>query len=202
MNKKFVIFKLNEEICASHVNDVSEIIELDNMVRTTSKALNVAVWNELALPVLDPIAMLSPFGEHKPTIRSRILVLRKRGMDFGILVEDVVGVMEIHRSEIEEPNLAEHRYVSGVYKNEIKIFEAEELLTQKLVEKFQTIYQMEIEYLLEGETVEGIKPYGRDALLESLRLRTLNWSIKATKRNIEDDFIMEALEIHNLAAKL
>lgn len=199
--KKYILFRMNQDLCAIHVADVLEITPIHTMILTNTDSLNVSVWNTKPLPVLDPVSMLG-LEEHVPTIKSRILIIRKKGTDVGILVEEIVGIVEIDNNQIDEPSVSDHRYVSGIFNGHIRIFDGDKFITKKLQEKFELIRMLDMEELQSASKKQGIIPYGRDALLENARLKTLNWTIKATKQNIEDKFIKEALEIHNLISEL
>lgn len=196
MSKKYLAFRMYGDDCAVSLHDVLEILQLDELYATTNKSLRVAAWNHRTIPVIDPISILS-IDEHKPTMKSRILVLRKKGIDFGLLVEETSGFIEVPHDAIDEPSISEQRYVQGMY-GQLKIIDSEKFITKKVQEKCEQIGTISLEALKEAESVLGIHGTGRDALLESARLKTLNWTIKAAKANIDEKYIQEAMSIHEI----
>ena len=201
MKKRHIIFELNSDYCALAITDILEIQALDTMVRTQSTELNVMAWENQSLPVIDPYAMLT-LKENKITMKSRIAIVERNGKQFGILFDGVVGTVDIEEAEITEPLLNEPRYVTGIYEDKIKIFKPEALLTKKNLEHFDAIYGIELYYLEEGARVHGLKSVGKEEIVADVRLKALNWLIKATRSEVEQAFIEEVLEIHNLISKL
>lgn len=201
MKKRHIIFELNSDYCALAITDILEIQALDTMVRTQSTELNVMAWDNQSLPVIDPYAMLT-LKENRPTMKSRIAVVERNGKQFGILFDSVVGTVDIDPSDITEPMLNEPRYVNGIYEDKIKIFKPEALLTKKNLEHFDTIYAIELYHLEEGAKVHGLRAAGKEEIVADVRLKALNWLIKATRSEVEQTFIEEVLEIHNLISKL
>jgi chemotaxis signal transduction protein len=51
MKKKYIIFQLYDDVCALDVDDIHEIVELDSMVKTSSKELNLCFWKRVTVPV-------------------------------------------------------------------------------------------------------------------------------------------------------
>lgn len=201
MKSKYVIFKLDKDICALDVQNVLEIIELDNMIKTNTKELNVVSWEDKSIPVVDPDAMMT-FEYHCPTVDSRIIIVKKKGMEFGILVNYVAGIIEFEDHLIEDPVINENKYVSGVIDGDIKVFAPEAFLTPKMKEKFEDVYALELHYLEEGIKIHGKRLEGRDAVIEDIRLKTLNMLIQGTKSHVGHSFIKNTMEIHELISLL
>lgn len=201
MENRHIIFQLNNDYCALAIGDILEITPLDTMVKTKSTELNVILWDGQSLPVVDPFAMLT-LNDHKPTMKSRIAVVERNGKSFGILFDAVLGAVDIDMNEVIEPMLNEPRYVNGVYENKIKIFKPEALLTKRILETFEAIYRLEMKHLEEGIQIHGERPVGQEEAVEDIRLRSLNWLIKATRSEIEEEFIEEMLNIHNMISNL
>lgn len=201
MKKRHIVFELNNDFCALAINDILEIKALDTMVKTTNTELNVVLWEQKSLPVIDPYAMLT-LRPHKPTMKSRIAIVERNGMQFGILYDAVLGTVDIDMSEVVEPMLNEPRYVNGIHEDKIKLFKPEALLTKKILENFEVIYKIELYHLEEGIAIHGQKADGKNEIVEDARLRALNWLVKATRNEIEQSFIEEVLEIHDLISRL
>jgi chemotaxis signal transduction protein len=184
-----------------NINDVQEIIEVESMIKTGTDELNVVRWQNMSLPVVDPIAMVS-FSTHRLTTKSRVMIVNMGGFNFGILVNDVIGVMEIRKDKMEDPGLKEPRYVSALF-NDVKVFNPEVFLTKKMVENFNKVYMLKLEHLEEGITVRGEKTDGETRIIENIRMISLNWIIKASKNEqVESTLVSEAAVIHNLASQL
>lgn len=201
MKKRHIIFELNNDYCALDITEILEIKALESMVKTTSTELNVMVWEKKSIPVIDPYAMLT-LRPHKPTMKSRIAVVERNGVQFGVLFDAVLGTVDINMEQVVEPMLNEPRYVQGIHEDKIKLFKAEALLTKKIMENFDVIYQMDLYQLDEGIVLHGEKANGKQEIIENARIRALNWLVKATRNEIEQSFIEEVLEIHDLISDL
>lgn len=203
MINRHIIFELNNDYCAIAINDLLEIKTLDTMFRTHNTELNVIVWEEKSLPVIDPFAMLT-LKENKTTPKSRIAIVEREGKEFGILFDSVMGTLDINMDKISEPMLNEPRYVNGIYEDKIKIFRPESLLTKKNIEGFEKIYEINL-YEFENEKaarVHGIRAGGKDEIVDGVKLKALNWLVKATRIDVEKEFVEEVIEIHDLISQL
>lgn len=201
LNRRHIVFKLNSDYCAVDVEEILEIIELDTMVKTSANEIDVVLWGNKSMPVIDPIAMLT-LNAHKPTPKSKIVMVEKEGKKFGILFDCVLGIVDVDIENVEEPMLNEPQYVKGIFKEKIKIFEPNSLLKKYITEAFDKIYSLELHYLEEGIKIHGEKSTGKDNILENIRLRSLNWTVRATREEIGDEFVREVIEIHDLISKL
>ena len=201
MKQRHVVFELNNDYCALDIQDILEITALETMVKTRSTELNVILWEEKSLPVIDPFAMLT-LNDHKPKVQSRIAVVEREGNKFGILFDSMVGTVDVVMEDVVEPMLNEPRYVSGVYDEKIKLFTPEALLTKKVLDNFDAVYKLQLHHLEEGIKVHAEKMLGRDDIKEDVRLRALNWLVKGTRSGIDESFLDEAVQIHNLVSKM
>jgi chemotaxis signal transduction protein len=195
------VFQLNKDYCALGISDILEITSLDTMVKSQKTEINVILWGQRSIPVLDPFAMLT-LHDHKPTVKSRIAIVERDGKIFGVLFDSVLGTVDIDMDEVVEPMLNEPRYVSGVCDEKVKIFKPEALLTKKTLEKFESVYQLDMEQLEVGIKNHENDYEGQDEILEDVRLRSLNWLIKATRGEIEESYIDEILLIHDKISRL
>lgn len=195
--KKHVLFYLNHERCAIDIDDVLEIVPLHNMVKTKKEELNAMVWKNKSLPVVDPIKMIS-LKSHVPTTKSRILVVHRKGYDFGFLVDSVVGIAVFHPNDIEEPSLKEERYVCGVIDRNVKVFTPDVFVLTEIKKSFDLIKKIDLQSLEEPEMFFAAQQGGKEQLIDSARLRMLNMVVRATKNQIDEAFIQETLEIHDL----
>lgn len=200
VNKKYIIFELYEDVCAISVEEIHEILELDSMIKTSSNELNLTTWNNVTLPVIDPVSMMA-LSEHYPSVTSRIIVIENRSLKFGVLVDRILGVMELNEKEFFEPSITEPRYVMA-RTDDFKIFTPDVFLTDKMITKFRQAYQIDLSGMEDVETVFGERLAGKAQVVEKIRLRSLNWLISATRKNIDEKFIDEAMEIHNLMTEL
>ena len=201
MKKMHIVFELNADTCAVPIDNIVEIADVDSMIKTNTDTINVIRFRGKSLPVVDPIAIIS-FSTHRLTMKSKVLVVEKDSMQYGILIEDVMGVVELETAHIEEPTLTEPRYVTGVHK-EAKIFNPHAFINPKMIGKFRSVYALQLEHLEEGIRIHGRKNQGREQIVDNLRIMSLNWIVKMTKhQNVNPALLSDAAMIHNLASKL
>lgn len=201
MKKIHVVFELNADTCAVPVDIVVEIAEVESMIKTSTDRINVIHFRGKSLPVIDPIAIIT-LRTHRITQKSKVLVVEKDALQYGILIEDVLGVIEMETSKIEEPTLTEPRYVTGVYQD-TKIFNPHAFLNPKMIENFRLVYALQLKHLEEGIQVHGQKNQGREQIVDALRMMSLNWIVKMTKyQNVNPALLNDAAMIHNLAYRL
>lgn len=202
MKDLYIVFKLNRDTCAIKVDDIKGIAELDSMVKTDSDQINMVVWEDKALPVVDPIAMVG-YNSSKLTSHSRILVVEENEMSFGILIDGVLGVSEIE-GKIQQPNIREARYVKGIC-GDIRVFDANIfMLYDEIVEKMKKISHINLEHLKDEkvDVVRGMRKEGKDRILEDIRLVSINSLIKAKRKKMDNEFVLEMARVYNLSAKL
>lgn len=200
MNSKYIIFQLYEDICALKVEEVHEIVELESMIKTNSAELNLAIWRNNTLPVIDPIALMA-LSNHYPTVHSRIIVIEENALKFGIIVDRIIGIVELDERTFEDPSLTDPRYVRATTED-YKIFTPAVFLSEQMIKKFRDAYSIDLTGMDDAEVIMGEKAFGKEQVVEKVRLRSMNWLISATRENVQENFIKEALEIHNLVSKL
>lgn len=200
MKSRYILFEWMRDYYAIPIEDVVEILEISDMIKTSNRQVNVSSWKNRTIPVIDPIAMIS-YDPLTPSVKTKILLVEKRQMKYGILVENVLGAIELSEEEVTDPHMNEKRFVTGIV-NRIKIVSPEAFLTQQMIASFKEIYNFDLSILTKGYRIEGFKAHGKEELLNMIRIRSLNFLIQATKRNMDDAFITEAMSIHQLVEKL
>lgn len=201
MKKLYMVFELNEETFGIDIGKVTEIAEIETMVRTGLDELNVIWWNERSLPVIDPVRMIS-FKSSQPKQTSKVIVQSYNENTYGILVDQIDGVVEIDNEEIEEPYLTAPQYIYGMFQ-EIKLLKRNAFLTKKVSELFPQIDELNLEHLSVGERVHKEKLYGQDKIVEDIKTVSLNWLVKASKmQTVDETLFKEVVTLHGLAAQL
>jgi chemotaxis signal transduction protein len=197
---RYVLFVLNEDIYAVGVEHVLEICEITTMVKTYTDEINVINWHGTALPVLDPSAILT-FSPHKVSVDSRVLVVQKEESKYGILVSEVIGVEEINKYRMSPPSMTDPRYIEGSY-TEFKVLSPNEFVTAKTMENFKRIYKIPLQDLEQSDAVHGRKNSGKERIVENIQLLSLNWLLRASRANVEHEFLSDVLKIQHLIQKL
>lgn len=197
---KYIVFQIYEDICAVKVDDVHEIIEIDSMIKTTSSELNLINWGGMSLPVIDPTVLIA-LTTHVPTVQSRILILEENDLKFGLLINKIMGIIELDEEKFRQPSITDPRYVK-CKTDEMKIFAADVFLSEEIVKNFREIYKLDLAGMDDVDMIIGEKSFGKEELIEKARLRSLNWLISATRKEVDEEFINEALEIHNIISKM
>lgn len=200
MKKKYIACEWLGDVFALPIGDVIEIVEIEDMIKTTSKQINVSAYRNRIVPVVDPVAMIS-LDVIKPTAKTRILIVEKKQIRFGILVENVFGAMEFETDEIRDPHMNEKRFVTGIT-GKVRILEPEAFLTQSVMASFKEILKYDVSILSKGYRIHGHKSYGREELLNRVRIRSLNFLLDASRKKMDDSFVKEAMSIHQLVEKL
>lgn len=201
MDKKYIVFDFNRENCAVAIDEILEIITLDSLYKTGEQEISVADWNGQALPVIDPYTLLT-FRTHTATINSRIAVVQKNDLKYGILFDNVKGGVSIKEEEIEEPKLNEGRYVKGVVtKDFVKIFDIEAILLKEIREAFDIVYALDISAIN-----DSIGYYEKDTTIENdmkevAKIKLLNLLVKSARDDIKEEYINEMLEIQEMISK-
>ncbi|PGK51544.1 hypothetical protein CN918_27520 [Priestia megaterium] len=208
MENQFIVFKLFNQFCVLGLDKVVEVANVTALVKTKAKELNVMTWRNRSIPIIDPTAMMSKVDKHiELTTKTKILVVKvEDGLkEIGIMVDAVIGVEEIEKDEIIEASINDARYIIGrvTKKNyQLKMLDMKEFLKEHVVEKFPIIYDMRTEELEQGVKIMGKVPEGKEEVVESMRLKAINWLIRAIKRNIEEPFVMDMKKIYDLTLKL
>lgn len=208
MENQFIVFKLFNQFCVLGLDKVVEVANVTALVKTKAKELNVMTWRNRSIPIIDPTAMMSKVDKHiELTTKTKILVVKVEdgSKEIGIMVDAVIGIEEIEKEEIIEASINDARYIIGrvTKKNyQLKMLDMKEFLKEHVVEKFPIIYQMRTEELEQGVKINGKVPEGKEEIVESMRLKAINWLIRAIKRNIEEPFVVDMKKIYDLTLKL
>ena len=208
MENQFIVFKLFNQFCVLGLDKVVEVANVTALVKTKAKELNVMTWRNRSIPIIDPTAMMSKVDKHiELTTKTKILVVKVEdgSKEIGIMVDAVIGIEEIEKEEIIEASINDARYIIGrvTKKNyQLKMLDMKEFLKEHVVEKFPIIYQMRTEELEQGVKINGKVPEGKEEIVENMRLKAINWLIRAIKRNIEEPFVVDMKKIYDLTLKL
>ena len=188
---------------------VIEVVNVTTMVRTKAKELNVMIWRNHSIPVVDPTAMMSKVYHHGEnlTTKSKLIIIKPREemREIAILVDAVIGIEEVKEEELLEASINDARYISArVQKKayQLKVLYMDEFLKGNIINNFSIIYGMRSDELEKGVKVIGKKATDKEEVVDTMRVRAINWLIRAIKRNVEETFIVDMKKIYDLTLKL
>lgn len=122
---QLVTFKLGEEEFGLEVTNVQEIIKTSTVVRIPRAPEFVEGVINLRGTVIPVISLRKRFGLNCKgrDESSRVVVVRREGVLFGLVVDSVREVMKAHGSQIEKPSdviceSLDHRFVRGIVKSD------------------------------------------------------------------------------------
>lgn len=208
MPKQYIVCKLFNQFCMFDLDMVIEVVNVTTMIRTKAKELNVMIWRNHSIPVVDPTAMMSKvYNGRDLTTKSKLLVIKPREemREIAVLVDAVIGIEEIQENEMQEASINDARYICGRVQRktyQLKLLNMDEFLKGNIVEKFSVIYGMRSEELEKGVKVFGKQAKDKEEVVDTMRLKAINWLIRAIKRNIEETFIVDMKKIYDLTLKL
>lgn len=208
MQNQYIVFKLFNQFCVLGLDDIIEVTNVGTLVKTKAKELDVMVWRNHSIPVIDPTAMMSKVNKGiELSVKSKILVIKpsEESREIGLLVDAVIGIDEFDKSEIQEASINDARYIMGrvARKNyQLKMLDVDEFLKDSITDKFPIIYGMKQDELEQGVKIYGINAQGKEEVVETLRLKSINWLIRATKKNVEETFILDMKKMYDLTLKL
>lgn len=208
MDNQYVVFKLFNQHCAISLDMVIEVCNVTTLIKTKAKELNVMVWRNHPIPVIDPTAMMSKLNkEQEITKHTKILVvkLKEESREIAIIVDAVIGIDEIKNSEIEEAYINDARYIVGRASRktyQLKLIDMKEFLKSNVTDKFPIVYSMRQDELDKGIKIAGSVLAEKEEVLDTVRLKAINWLIKANKRNVEEMFVVDMKKIYDLTLNL
>lgn len=199
--KKHLVYSMKNQIFASPLNEVIELISLKELYRTKEDGISVVFWEGSSIPVLEPM-VLRNLPPSKISTHTRIAVMKKSDYIFGILVDKTLGVIQMKMDEVEEENINDMGYSEGVYQKNIKILRTDSYLTRQKIELYEKIYQLTENDMQDVYQMNGIQSIGQEKIIQEVTTHSLNWIIYANQKNIEEDLMVGMLEIHDLIKRL
>ncbi len=200
MKEKYLVFSWLDEVFATSINEIVEILDLNNMVKTSREELKLTSWNNRTLPVIDPVALLT-IEETKVTKKSKIIVVDAKSMKVGFLAEKIIGVEELKNEEIKEPNVSEKRFVKGLIQK-YKLVDFEHFVNMETIPLLKKAMNINVAVVLNGEEILKDRWSEREGMLESLKLESLNFLIESNRRNLDDFYLNGMMKIHKMIEKM
>lgn len=151
--EKYILFKNMDQEFAIDISEVEKIIEFETpkkIPESLDYLLGVIKYEDSILPVLDLNMRL--YGEKsKKDIDTKIIIVKWKDRQMGILVDNIIGINDFSQEDYEESNLdanISNRYTNGFIKLEdeiIMFLDIDEILNPKNEEKL--IEELEAEEL-------------------------------------------------------
>jgi purine-binding chemotaxis protein CheW len=127
-DKKYVSFSIGEEYFGIHIDEVKQIIRVPRITRVPKMpdfVLGICNLRGSVLPVIDlslRLGLSEPCGDSED---ARVIVVEKRGMLIGLVVEAVNEVKSTESGSYEEiPAMlsggADQKFISGIFKMQLK----------------------------------------------------------------------------------
>lgn len=198
--KKFLIHSWKNELYAIAIEEVFEILELDNLVKTNLAEMKITLWNGRTLPVIDPVAIFS-IMESTVGKDSKIIVIEKKGLKFGFLVDTIFGIEEVDFENTELASVTEKRFILRIAEN-FKITDMSFFVDDQIKKSIVKTSQVSsADVLHEGKAYE-IKMSDKEIIMNDLRMKMLNFIIKASRNKLDDRYLDEILAIQKNIEKL
>ena len=196
MKKRFLLHSWEGEVFGIELNEVLEVIELTEMVRTNIEELKITQWKGRNLPVIDPIAVFS-IGESNLTKDSKIIVVEKKNVKFGFLVDNVFGVEETTKEETERASVNEKRFVIRTAPT-FKITDMGNFLDERMVRMMADVYKIDIKDIYHGDKMYQDHMRDREFMMNALKMETLNFLIDANRKKLDESYLNGITKIQKI----
>lgn len=200
MREKHLVYSWMGQLFATSINDVVEILDLNNMVRTSREEIKLTLWNNRTMPVLDPVSLLT-IEESKITKQSKIMIIEVKSVKVGFLVEKIIGIEEILMEDIKEPNVSEKRFVRNII-GKYKLVDFGHFVNSETLPLIKKAMDINVSILLNGEEMYRERWNERDGMLEELKIESLNFLIESNRRKVDEFYLNGMLKIHKMIEKM
>ena len=198
--KRFLIHSWEGEMYGIDLEEVIEVIEITDMVKTNLDELKITQWNGRNLPVIDPISIFS-IGESKLSKDSKIIIAEKKNTKFGFLVDVIFGIEEASKEETERANVNEKRFVLRTAKN-FKITDMGNFLDENMMKTIASAYQVKIADIYHGEKMYQGEMRDREFVMNALKMETLNFLIEASRKKLDETYLKGIVKIQKIIEKI
>jgi chemotaxis signal transduction protein len=198
--KRFLIHSWEGEMYGIDLEEVIEVLEITDMVKTNLEELKITQWNGRNLPVIDPISIFS-IGESKLTKDSKIIITEKKNTKFGFLVDVIFGIEETTKEETERASVNEKRFVLRTAKN-FKITDMGNFLDENMMKIVTSAYQVRIADIYHGEKLYHGEMRDREFVMNALKMETLNFLIDANRRKLDEIYLKGIVKIQKIIEKI
>jgi chemotaxis signal transduction protein len=198
--QKFLIHIWKNELYAIAIEEVFEILELDNLVKTNLAEMKITLWNGRTLPVIDPVAIFS-IMESTVGKDSKIIVIEKKGLKFGFLVDTIFGIEEVDFENTELASVTEKRFILRIAEN-FKITDMSFFVDDQIKKSIVKTSQVRSADVLHEGKAYDIKMSDKEIIMNDLRMKMLNFIIKASRNKLDDRYLDEILAIQKNIEKI
>lgn len=200
MKEKYLIFSWMGQLFASSINEVVEVMDVHTMVKTSRDEMKLTSWMNRTMPVLDPVSLLT-IEESDITIDSKIVVVETRNMKVGFLVEKIIGIEEMRSEDMKEPSVSEKRFVKSII-GQYKIIDFGHFINSDTLSLIKKAYDINVSAILNGEEILRERWNEKEAMLDELKLVSLNFLLESNRRKVDDFYINGMLKIHKMIEKM
>lgn len=200
MKEKYLVYSWMGQLFATPINEVVEVLDLNNMVKTSREEMKLTSWKNRAMPVLDPVSILT-IEETQLTKQSKIVIVEVKNMKVGFLVEKVLGIEELNQQDMKETGVSEKVFVRNLIGN-YKIVDFSRFINSDTIPLIKKAYEINVIDILNGEEMLHQRWNERDAMLEHLKLDSLNFLIESSRRKVDDFYINGMMRIHKMIEKI
>jgi chemotaxis signal transduction protein len=198
--KRFLIHSWEGKMYGIDLEEVIEVLEITDMVKTNLEELKITQWNGRNLPVLDPITIFS-IGESKLTKDSKIIITEKKNTKFGFLVDVIFGIEETTKEETERASVNEKRFILRTAKN-FKITDMGHFLDERMIKTIESAYQIKISDIYHGDKMYQGEMPDREFVMNALKMETLNFLIDASRRKLDENYLEGIVRIQKIIEKI
>lgn len=200
LKEKYLVYSWMGQLFASSINEVVEVLDLNNMVKTSREEMKLTSWKNRTMPVLDPVSLLT-IEETPITKQSKIVIIEAKNMKVGFLVEKIIGIEELKLEDMKEPNVSEKRFVKNTL-GSYKIVDFGHFINTDTLPLIKKALEINVSVVLNGEELLSQRWNEREAMLEELKLESLNFLIESNRRKIDDFYIDGMMRIHRMIEKM
>lgn len=200
MKEKYLVYSWMGQLFATSIDEVVEVMDLGNMVKTSREELKLTSWRNRSMPVLDPVSLLT-IEETKVTKQSKILIMEVKNVKVGFLVEKIIGIEELRSEDIKEPNVSEKRFVKNVA-GRYKLVDFAHFVNSDTMPLIKKAMDINLAVILNGEEILHDRWTEREGMLEELKLESLNFLIESNRRKTDEFYINGMMKIHKMIEKM
>jgi chemotaxis signal transduction protein len=200
MKEKYLVYSWMGQLFATSINEVVEVMDLNNMVKTSREEIKLTTWKNRTMPVLDPVSLLT-IDETKVTKYSKILLIEVKNLKVGFLVEKIIGIEELRNDELREPGVSEKRFVKNMI-GKYKLVDFSHFVNSDTMPLIKKAMEINVSAVLNGEELLKERWSEREGMLEELKLESLNFLIESNRRKIDDYYINGMMKIHKMIEKM
>lgn len=149
---KYIAFRLGDQkyaIKLSKINGLEPIYDMSPVPMGAENLKGIVRIRDLVVPIYD---LKGSFGIYDSgrTAKSQLLVMELRGIKMGIEVDDVLGIVEVEKEDINQVPFVVHNDKTDYLENVVKI-------TLPETTKSEIVVSINIDELLTEKEAEGVR---------------------------------------------